>query len=475
MLPIRSVFARISVLCLCIASPLLAVPEEDQVHPGFDLVPLRPKGFEPRVSALEFLSGGRLAVATWRPNEIWILSGYDGPYKGIKAQRAMGGFKELMGLCALGDTLYAADQDSLYVLKDGDGNGLPDARRGLAALPWTGSFHEWSFGLAHAGGKFYTALSVAAAQTGKTLVPQKDNRRGSLVSIDSAGKVDIVATGLRAPDGLCLGPDSGLYVVDNQGSWLPANKLIHVQPGHTYGHHIRPAGKFDEGYPMPPAAWIPYGTVSRSPTQPAYMRSGPYAGQFFIGDVAYGVMHRVSLEKVQGQWQGCVLRFSGGFEAGVHRALATPDGKLIVGGLGNGDIQDWGWRGYLTGLQMLKPNGKPVFEILAVHARKGGYEIVFTQPADPEAGKPARYRARQWWYEPTAAYGGPQKDESNVKVLDAILSKDGTRAFVKLEGLLPQQVTHVRLEGIKSRSGAALWTPEFWYTLNAPSDQPFEP
>jgi len=452
-----------------------ATPEENDVHPGFELVSLRPKGFEPRVAGLAALPGERLAIATWRPNEIWILSGYLGPLAGMKARKAMGGFHELMGLCVLGDTLYAADQDSIYVLRDTDGDGLPDARKGLGALPWSQSFHEWSFGLVHTGGRFYTALSVAAKNSLATLDPQKDNRRGSLVSMDPEGKLEVVASGLRAPDGLCLGPDSGLFATDNQGTWLPANKFIHVQAGHGYGHHIRPEGAFDEGYPTPPAVWLPYGSVTKSPTQPVYLTEGPYAGQFLVGDIAYGVMRRIAIEKVNGQWQGCLLHFSGGFEAGEHRLLAGPGGAIVVGGLGNGDMADWGWRGKLSGLQMLKPTGKPVFEILTVHARKGGYEVVFTQPIDSAAVGRKRFQAKQWWYEPTEAFGGPEKDVTRLNVSSANLARDGLRLFLKMDGLLPQQVCHVHFDGLKSRSGLSLWTPDFWYTLNAPSEVEWAP
>jgi hypothetical protein len=142
--------------------------------------------------------------------------------------------------------------------------------------------------------------------------------------------------------------------------------------------------------------------------------------------------------------------------------------------LGNGDIADWGWNGKLTGLQMLKPNGKPVFEILTVHARKGGYEVVFTQPVDSSASRTSHYFAKQWWYEPTEAFGGPEKDVTRIPVSGAVLSADGLRLYLKIDGLLPQQVSHVHLEGLKSRSGLALWTPDFWYTLNSPSDLVWE-
>ncbi|HKP95143.1 MAG TPA: hypothetical protein VJ385_05235 [Fibrobacteria bacterium] len=471
--------ARLQVSAICLglacAAGSAAVPEEDQVHPAFDLTVIRPKGFEPGVAAMEFLPGGRMALGTWHPNAVYILDGYAGPAKAITVRKAAEGFKELMGLSAVGDTLFAADQDGIYALSDGNGDGLPEKRTRVGALPFTGSFHEWSFGLAYKEGRFFTGLSVAATATGKTLVPQKDSRRGSMVSMSRDGKVEVIATGLRAPDGLCLGPDSGLFASDNQGSWLPASKFIHVVPGRTYGHRIQPPGPFDDGYPAPPAVWLPYGTVSKSPTQPAYAATGPYAGQFFIGDIAFGVVRRIFVEKVNGEWQGCVLRFSGGFEAGVHRMLAGPDGSLYLGGLGNGDLQNWGWREKKFGLQRMKPNGKAVFEIVSVHSRRGGFELVFSEPPGPGAMEPARYQAKQWWYEPTEAYGGPQKDIAAVPVKSVRASKDGLRFLLAMDGLRPQQVAHVHLDGIKSRDGKDVWTPDFWYTMNAFSPAEFEP
>jgi hypothetical protein len=467
----------VSALCLGFAFAAHGADDEEEyrVHPGFDLTVIRPKGFEPRVSGMEFLPGGRMAVSTWRPNEIYILKGYDGPRKAITVRKAASGFKELMGLAASGDTLFAADQDAIYAMTDKDGDGVPETRTKVGSIPYTGTFHEWSFGLARKEGRLFTALSVGATAIGKTMTPQKDIHRGALVSMDGQGKVDIVATGLRAPDGLCLGPDSGLFVTDNQGTWLPANKFIHVVPGRTYGHHIKPAAPFEDGYPAPPAVWMPYGKVSKSPTQPAYMASGPYAGQFFVGDVAFGAVRRIFVEKVNGEWQGCMLHFSGGFEAGIHRMLAGPDGSLYLGGIGNGDIQDWGWHEKLFGLQRMKPNGKKTFEILEVHSRKEGFELVFTAPPGPEALEPARYEAKQWWYQPTDAYGGKEMDVSPVPVKSARVSRDGMRVLLVMEGLRPQQVAHIRLKGIKSKDGMRNWTPDFWYTMNAFSPQEFAP
>jgi hypothetical protein len=274
---------------------------------------------------------------------------------------------------------------------------------------------------------------------------------------------------------MCLGPDSALFATDNQGSWLPASKFLNLQSGRTYGHHVKPPAPFQDGYPSPPAVWLPYGEVSRSPTQPIYLENGPYAGQFLYGDIAMGVIRRVFVEKISGEYQGCVLRFTGGVEAAVHRMVAAKDGSIYLGELGNGDQQDWGWNGRTYGLQRLRPKGRPVFEILAMKARQGGFELEFTRPLDKGATDTGNFPMERWWYQPDAAYGGPKKDVATVPIKTARVSTDGRRVFLEVENLLPQQVYHVSLKGIRSAEKEEPWTPDCWYTLNYLGEKPFEP
>lgn len=455
--------------------PAAAASDEDAVHPGYDLLPARPAGFEPRVSGLELLPGGRLAVATWSPNEVHILAGADGPAAKMTARKAATGFSDIMGLCAAGDTIFVVDQHRIYRLDDLDRDGLPETKAVIGELPYSGSFHEWSFGLVRKEGRLYTALSVATTRTGRTLVPQKEPRRGTLVAMDAQGSLEVIAGGLRAAEGMGIGPGGDIFLTDNQGSWLPASKLIHAVKGRTYGHRVEPPGIYDSLFPSPPAVWLPYGETSKSPTQPVLMAAGPHAGQMVYGDVASGAARRVFLEKVAGEWQGAVLKFSGGFEAAAHRLAAGPDGSLWVGGLGNGDQMNWGWRGRRFGLQRMKPNGREVFEVKAARAVAGGFEIEFSAKPGPAAMSPASYSAKRWWYEPTAQYGGPKKDQAPCPVKSVKASADGMRVFLALDGLQLYHVIHVRLPGVKSAAGGEIWTPEFWYTLNNLSAAGFRP
>lgn len=459
-------------LALLSAAP---APATDAVHPAYDLVTVRPPGYEPRVAGLDFLPGGRLAIATWQPNEIHVLEGADGPPGKGTVRKVADGFSEVMGLTVSGDTLYAVDQERMYRLTDENRDGVPETKAVIGKIPYSGSFHEWSFGLVRKDGRLYTSLSVANTRTGRTSVPQKEPLRGTIVAMDDQGKLEVIASGLRAAEGLCLGPEGEIFATDNQGSWLPASKLIHVQKGKTYGHRTEPPGRFDGQVPTLPALWLPYGEPTKSPTQPVMAVAGPYAGQIFYGDIASGAVKRVFLEKVEGVWQGGVTRFSEGFEAAVHRMIAGKDGSFWLGGLGNGDQHNWGWMGRRFGLQRLKPNGKGVFEVKAARIRSGGIEVELTEKAGPRALEPDAWQARRWWYEPTSGYGGPKKDVAEVRIDAVKASRDGKRLFLQVEGMKLHHVLHVRLKDVRSESGKAPWTPEFWYTVNAFSSARFAP
>ena len=51
----------------------------DGVQPAFDLIDIRPEGFEPKVGGIDFLPDGRLILCTWSPDgEVLILDGLRG-------------------------------------------------------------------------------------------------------------------------------------------------------------------------------------------------------------------------------------------------------------------------------------------------------------------------------------------------------------------------------------------------------------
>ncbi len=452
------------------------------VHPSYTLTDFRPPGFEPKVSGLDWFPDGRLAVLTWggtdnsgsggiSDGEVFILSGVTGATSPgqVTVQKVADGLKEPMGIKIVDGTIYVSEKQRLTRLVDSTGDGVTDDYQTVADLPFGGNFHEFAFGLLYQEPHFLLNTSVSINLGGATTNPQPAANRGTTVKIDkNTGAISYVAGGLRTPNGIGYGPEGGIFVTDNQGDWLPVSKLLHVKQDRFFNHYTTPAGPFDANPVTPPVLWLPQNEIANSPSTPLQVTTGPFAGQMLIGDVTYGGIQRAYLEKIGGEYQGAVFRMTQGLEAGVTRISEGPDGAIYAGGLGAGG--NWGQEGKLNhGLQKLTPNGTSTFDILAMRAVPGGFEVEYTQPVSPETANElaTRYTAQQWRYVPTAAYGGPKVDQENLSVTSAVLSADGRKVTLQLAGLKAGHVVYLRSpRPFSSDSGQSLWSTEAWYTLN---------
>ncbi|MFT7837680.1 DUF1080 domain-containing protein [Saccharothrix sp. BKS2] len=448
----------------------------NSVHPDYTLTNLRPNGFQPRVSAMDWLPDGRLVIATWdgkstNTGELWVLGNVTGataPDR-VTTKRIATNLREPMGVKVLDGKIYVSQKHQLTELTDTNGDDVVDQSRAVATWPYGGNFHEFAFGLLHQDGAFYLSLSVAINEGGATTNPQPAANRGTTVKVDRAtGQVSYIAGGLRTPNGIGWGPEGGMFVNDNQGGYLPASKMVHIKQGRFFNHYTNPAGPFDSNPVAAPVLWLPQNEIANSPSTPVQLTQGTYAGQMVFGDVTYGGLQRAFLEKVNGEYQGAVFRMTQGLEAGVNRTTLGPDGALYIGGIGDGG--NWGQDGKLLyGLQKLAPNGGRTFDVLAMRAIAGGFEVEYTQPlsADTAANLASRYRAQQWRYAPAPSYGGPKVDQENLSVASATLSADGRKVTLKLNGLKPGRVVHLRSpRPFASNTGVPLWNTEAWYTLN---------
>ncbi|MFC8926554.1 family 16 glycoside hydrolase [Streptomyces albidoflavus] len=455
----------------------------DGVHPDYALTDLRPEGFEPQVSAMDWLPDGRLAVSTWggtdnTDGEVYLLDhvqGDTGPEE-VTAKKVAEGLKEPMGIKAVDGKLYVSQKHELTELTDTDGDDVTDEQRTVATWPYGGNFHEFAFGLLYQDGAFYLNLSVAIDYGGATTDPQPAENRGTTIKVDKeTGKVSYLAGGLRTPNGIGFGPEGDLFVLDNQGGWLPSSKLVHIKQDRFFNHYTNPSGPFDDQPVTKPVLWLPQNEVANSPSAPLQLTEGRFAGQMLFGDVTYGGIQRAYLEKVDGEYQGAVFRLTQGLEAGVNRISMGPDGAIYAGGLGAGG--NWGQEGKLTyGLQKLTPSGDKAFDMLAMRAKPGGFEVEYTEPLSEEtaANLAESYQIEQWAYAPTADYGGPKIDEETLSVSEATLSEDGRTVTLSVPGLKANRVVHLRSpRPFSSAEGTELWSTEAWYTLNSlPGDQP---
>ena len=436
------------------------------VHPSYDLTTLHRADFQPRVGGLAFLPDGRLLVTTWdTTGGVYLLDGVSGgDSTDVSVKRVASGLAEPLGIEVVDGDIFVLQKQELTQLIDHDGDEVTDEYR-VVCDGWevTDDFHEFSFGLVHQDDHFYATLSMAMRLIGDE---QQKFDRGRTIKISRDGSYEWVNYGLRTPNGIGVGVDQQLFVTDNQGEWLPANKLIHVRKGDYHGMGW---GILDSMTAPPmtlPALWLPEDEIGNSPSEPVLMQDGPYQGQLLHGDVTHGGIKRDFLEKVNGAYQGAVFRFTQGLAAGVNRLCWGPDGALYVGEVGM--TGGWSWQGKQFGLQRMQYNGQPTFEMLAVRAQPQGFEIELTEPL-PVASNWGKqdFVVQQWWYQPTPAYGGPKMGLENLTVEQLTISEDRKRIALEILGLQEEHVVYLRLpESMLSARGQPLWSSESWYTLN---------
>lgn len=515
-------------------SPRAATPLDD-VHPAWTLHDLRPAaGFQPMVGGMAFMSDGRLVVGDWngtRPaccpgggtnfggrqftGRVYILSGVTGNSPGVSVQTFATELEDIMGVAVVRDTIYVSGGNNIVRLVDVDSDGTADRTDTIFTLPGTpqtsgpnagDSLHpvkgrsEWMYGMLARNDTFF--VNPSSMYSGST--NQVNPFRGRHLAVtpgdgilDKRGSFQTLSTGFRHHTGLTFGPEGSRWTVETQGHWVPSNKLIHLKDGAHYGYRHSGAGA-DPTWPdlpeTPAAVFMPQeggggngnmnagGVFSNSPGQPLYLTSGPYAGQFLMGDVSWGGVQRFFVEQVEGEYQGAGFVWMGGLEAGVYRMAQGPDGHIYFGMLGTSG--DWSWNGQFYGLQKASYNGTPAFEMLAVRSRTQGMEIEFTLPVDTAAAKnPANYEVSTYYYQPTPGYGGTKQGGATPLTPGAIqVSGDRKRVYLPLSGLQARtgnqhRIVEIELEnGLTSATGATSWNRNAYYTLNAIStSQPFEP
>lgn len=444
-----------------------------EVHPSYTVTQARPDHFLPKVAGMDFLPDGRLVVSTWDAvGGVYILSNVNsGDPKKITVKQFAKGLAEPLGLKVVDGQIFVLQKQELTQLVDNNGDDVADEYR-CFAKGWRASsnFHEFAFGLAYKPDEdaFYAALAIAIMPGGASARPQIVDR-GKVVKISRKdGSIEFVARGLRTPDGVGTGPDGQIFIADNQGDWLPSSKILHVQPGAFYNSYAVDSVNVAGLTVQQPVVWLPQDEIGNSPTQPILLDEGPYRNQLLHGDVCYGGLQRVFMEKINGNYQGSVFRFTQGLEGATHRIVRGPDNAYYIGMIGNPG--NWGQEGKLWyGLQRMQFNGNSAFEMLAVRAKTNGVEIEFTEPLrEGDGWNPAQFAVRQWYYQPTVNYGGPKLGETPLPVKSATVSADRKRVFLEIPGIQPKHVVHIRLQNLPmSDLGHEIWTTETWYTMNA--------
>ena len=185
--------------------------------------------------------------------------------------------------------------------------------------------------------------------------------------------------------------------------------------------------------------WLPHGKVANSPGHPAWDltggKFGPYKKQMFLGDQTMSNLFRVTVEKVKGMDQGCVVSFARFFASGVMRPVFLPDGSLLIGQTGRG----WGaFGGQQASLQRIIYDGKTIAAAIhRVNSAKDGFMMHFTQPISDKVSEDelAGYlKVQSWFYTNTGRYGSPEHDKRADVIERVQLNKNRKSVLLKVKG-----------------------------------------
>ncbi len=352
---------------------------------------------------------------------------------------------------------------------------------------YTPDYHDWAVGLERdAAGNYYATLpcqqddrSPAAAHLrghALRLVPKE--------SSDSTGRkyrVESIAAGLRFPMGLALSREGDLFTSDNQGNYTPFNELNHIREGKRYGFINKLENK--NGFSPPfesPAINIPHPWM-RSVNGICFLDTpstaknedrlfGPFEGHLLGCEMNGRCLVRMSLQKVNGQYQGAVYPFSlpigssvSNFEGPIVCKVA-PNGSIYVG-----NLHDSGWGGgNNTGsIVRLNPTGEWPLGIAEVQATPDGLNILLTSHADATLASDIKnYSIRSYIRTPTPAYGGEDQKEK-IEQIESLAYDDSLKTIrIKLGELREGAVYEINVGNIGPLN-VAIFPNQAHYTMRS--------
>jgi hypothetical protein len=392
-----------------------------------------------RPIAHDFFRDGRCAISTMG-GDVWIASNID--QRQVTWKRFATGLFEPLGLRIVDDRVFVLCRDQLARLDDLDGDGEADAYISFnRAIPVHPRYNDFTIDLVNdRAGNFYVAKGGHGNHPRFPFTT-------ALVRISPDGRTcEAIATGLRVPSGLGMGPQDQLTCADNQGNWIPACRLNLVRPGGWYGYVGNPTvyGKTIPDHPEradPPLCWIPM-AADNCPGSQVWAPAGwgPLSGLPLHLSYGQSSLLAVLHETVDGVAQGGVVKVPLSFASGIMRGRFNPaDGQLYVSGL-----KGWQTNGALDGcLQRVRWTGKGACLPISLAVQRGVLRLGFSAPLDPASVTADNVALQRWNYAWTAAYGSPdisfadpeRKGRDDLAVGSVLLEPDGRTVVIAVPDL----------------------------------------
>jgi glucose/arabinose dehydrogenase len=438
-----------------------------------------------------FFSDGKRAALCTHEGDIWIVEGIDEKLESLKWRRFASGQYETLGLTIVDDVIYTSGRDQITRYRDLNGDGEADFYENFNnQIMSTEGFHEFVFDLqTDKAGNFYFAKANPVNSGGggfgnNAKTPGNGtvcSHSGSVFKVSKDGKkFEIIARGVRAPNGIGVSPSGQVTTSDNEGTWVPATPINWIaRPGQFLGvsNHIT-APEISAAW-TPPLAWLSHSDYDNSGSGQVWVTSdkwGPFKGELLHESYGKSSLFLVMKEQTaNGLMQGGVVKFPLKFTSSCMRAHFNPrDGQLYIAGLSE-------WQSNAsknTGFDRVRYSGKPVYSVRGLKVVKGGVQLTFTQPlATDTVADLQNWSGKRWNYERAEHYGSPEfglavdergkpkRGRDSINITGTELSADGKTVTVMIADFKP-----VMQESLKWNLKAADGTPitqEIQHTIHA--------
>lgn len=410
----------------------------DQLSPPYE----NPWKSRMKLSGIDFMKNPNVAVLCTTDGDVWKVTGLTDPGGRLRWQRIGSGLFQPLGIKVLNEKIYVTCRDQLVLLRDLNGDGETDFYESFNHdHQVTDHFHEFAMGLqADKEGNLYYAKSGRHAR--EALIPQ----HGTLLKVSKDGATtQIIATGFRAANGVCINPDGSFIVTDQQGYWNPMNRVNWVDGnrnfyGNMWGYN--PPADSTKAAMQQPLVWIDM-EFDRSPSELLWVDSkkwGPLNGSLLSFSYGYGKIQLVLPEDVNGQKQGGVIDLPGvKFRTGIMRGRFNPaDGQLYACGM-----SAWGTSQTIKGgdLYRLRYTGKPVSLPTRLSAETDGITLTFaSELAEKMTRNPSNFEVKSWEIRRSRKYGSDRHNTQTLTIADVKISRDKKSVKLMLPGIKPTDV-----------------------------------
>ena len=409
-----------------------------------------------------FSDGDSAAISNWN-GDVWIVSGLNGDWKKLKWRRYATGLYEPLGVKIVDDLVYVNSRSQITRLHDQNNDGEADRYECFNNDVYvTANFHEFTFGLqTDDEGNFYIAKGAPVLAGGRgfdRVLPHN----GTLLKIPKDGKgMEVIATGLRAPGGLAVGPNGEFTTGENEGSWQPVCKLNYFTGKDKFlgvedvAHHLA-------GQEMhPPLCYFPMRVDNSGGGQvwvPEVSNWGLKSGELIHLSYGQSSLYRVLKQEVDGTMQGGVVRIPVNFDSSAMRARYHNDGSLYV----------TGFRGWQTnaateqGINRVRYTGKDVTIPDRLEATEKGIYVRFEKELDKSTVEDRfNFKVERWKYIRSKQYGSGEFSIDNpdleaekqayiqeskkhhkhdqVEVVKSVLLPDGKTLFLVIPSMKPAE------------------------------------